>query len=649
MSSYLDEQRDGTDPRLVGRPIKRREDRRLLRGRGHYVADVNRDAMLSMAVLRSTSAHARIIEIDASEVLALPGVAAVLTYADIDGQVGLLPCSDLQPDSKPALQTVLANGVVRYVGEPVAVVVAQDAYAAEDALESFIVEYEELPVVLDPVAACEDGSALLFPDFGTNKVSTLNQDVGDIEAALASADKVYTETFKIHRHGAVPLETRGVVAEEDPVTGRVTVWTSTQNPHRVRKFLTGVLNLPESRIRVIAPDVGGGFGAKLGFYPEEALAPILAMRLGRPIKWIEDRREHLLTATHAREQVHKVSVAVDRDSVVTGIDIESWTNNGSAMQTTGTSVASITSAMLRGPYRIPNYRARSHSVVTNKTPLGVYRGAGQPQAVFVMERLMDIIADDRGLDRAEFRRTNMLTPDELPSDRGTAIVLAGKVEYDTGDYSKCMDMALDLVGYAGFAEKQAHARSEGRHLGLGMACYVEETAIGPYEAADLKVDPQGKIVVRTGATSSGQGHATAFSQLAAEEFDIPLEDVTVLAGDTDIVPEASVATEAVAARSAEQPSAWRPGASGKRRCESHQTLSRSPSRTRMVEGRSAGERCARSTPVSCRTRPPCSRLVRQDSRRGCLQPRGAPPSPGPRNQLRQCHTRGDSRNRSDHV
>lgn len=188
--------------------------------------------MLSMAVLRSTSAHARIIEIDASEVLALPGVAAVLTYADIDGQVGLLPCSDLQPDSKPALQTVLANGVVRYVGEPVAVVVAQDAYAAEDALESFIVEYEELPVVLDPVAACEDGSALLFPDFGTNKVSTLNQDVGDIEAALASADKVYTETFKIHRHGAVPLETRGVVAEEDPVTGRVTVWTSTQNPHR---------------------------------------------------------------------------------------------------------------------------------------------------------------------------------------------------------------------------------------------------------------------------------------------------------------------------------------------------------------------------------------------------------------------------------
>jgi carbon-monoxide dehydrogenase large subunit len=521
----------------VGHPIKRREDRRLLLGRGHYVADIKREGMLSMAVLRATSAHARIVSIDTSEVRALPGVEAVLTFADIKDLVGQLPCTDLGPDTLPALHDVLAREVVRYVGEPIAVVVASDAYAAEDALESFVVDYEDLPVVLDPVAACEKDAPLLYPQFETNRVNTWSQDVGHVEAALASAHKVYEETFRIHRYGAIPMETRGVIAEVDPISGRLTLWTSTQAPHQARTLLSQVLSLPESHIKVVAPDVGGGFGGKLGFYPEEVLAPILAMRLGRPVKWVEDRREHMLSSTQAREQVHHVRLAVDENSVVTGIDVESWTNNGAALQSTGLTPSSIFSAMLRGPYRIPNYRARSHAVVTNKTPLGVYRGAGHPQAAFVMERMMDIVALDRGLDRADFRRLNMLTPDELPSDRGTDIVAAGHVEYDTGDYPTCMQMALDLIDYTGFADEQVRARDEGRYLGLGFACYVEETSIGPYEAADVKVDPQGKVTVRTGATSSGQGHITAFSQLVAEEFDIPIADVTVLSADTDVVTD----------------------------------------------------------------------------------------------------------------
>lgn len=521
----------------VGQPIKRREDRRLLLGRGYYLADIKRENMLSMAVLRSTSAHARIMSIDTSDVLAMPGVAAVLTYADIKDSVTNLPCIDLGPDSKLATHGVLAGEVVRYVGEPIAVVAASDAYAAEDALEAFVVEYEDLPVVLDPELASHDDAPLLYPEFGTNVINTWPQDVGDVDGAFAAADKIYEETFRIHRYGAIPMETRGVIAEVDPISGRLTLWTSTQAPHLVRTFLAGVLSLPESHIKVVAPDVGGGFGGKLGFYPEEVLAPMLAMRLGRPVKWVEDRREHMLSSTQEREQIHHVRAAVDKNSIVTAVDAESWTNNGAALQTTGMSPASIFSAMLRGPYRIPSYRARSHSVVTNKTPMGVYRGAGHPQAAVVMERMMDIIARDRGLDRAEFRRANMLTPEELPSDRGTDIVLAGHVEYDTGDYPKCMDMALDLVDYAGFADEQTRAREEGRYLGLGFACYVEETSIGPYEFADVKVDPQGKITVRTGATSAGQGHVTAFSQLVAEEFDVPMGDVTVLAADTDLVPD----------------------------------------------------------------------------------------------------------------
>lgn len=524
-------------PKYVGGAVSRREDPRLLRGEGRYVADIVRAGQLAMGVLRSPVAHARIVAIDASAALDMPGVHDVVTGADVADVLGPLPCIDLFPDSKPALHEVLATERVRYVGQPVAAVVADDPYLAEDALELITVDYETLPPVVDLDQATADDATLVYEEHGTNVVNTIRHEVGDVDQAFAEADHVYRETFDIHRYGPVPMETRGVLAEVDGGTGRITLYSSTQFPHLVRQFLSGVMDIPESHLRVVAPDVGGGFGAKCEFYSEEVLAPFLARRLGRPVKWIEDRREHLLSSTQAREQRHDVEAAVLADGTITALRVESHTNNGAALFTLATTPASIFSAMLRGPYRIPNYRATSHSVITNKTPLAVYRGAGHPQAAFCMERMVDIIAADLDRDPAEFRRHNMLRPDELPSDRGTEIVLAGKVEYDTGDYVRCMDMALEMLDYEGFRQEQAEGRDQGRHLGIGICSYVEETSIGPYESATIRVDASGKVTLLSGAVPQGQGHVTTFSQLVADELAIPLEDVTVLQGDTDVIPD----------------------------------------------------------------------------------------------------------------
>lgn len=547
----------GARPAYVGGSVKRREDPRLLRGRGRFVADVRPAGTVHMAIVRSPHAHARIARVDASRALATPGVLAVLTWDDIADEAGPIPCIDLYPDSLPTLQTALADGVVRYVGQPVAALVATDEYLAEDALDGVEVTYEPLPAVVDLDEAIAGGT-LLYPEHGTNVVTTIAQDVGDVDAAFAAADHVYSETFTVHRYVPAPMETRGVVAEIDPVTERLTLTTSTQFPHLVRSFLSGVLGLPESRIRVVAPDVGGGFGAKCEFYCEEILAPLFAMRLRRPVKWIEDRREHMVASSHAREQKHTVRVAVSADGTVTAVDARSWTSNGAACCTLTTTPASISSAMLRGPYRIPAYRARAHCVTTNKTPLAVYRGAGHPQAVLVMERMMDIVAADLGLDRVDLRLQNMITPAELPSDRGTAIVLAGQVVYDTGDYGAVLRRAAEMIGLTpDRAAEQQRERADGRYLGIGVASLVEETAIGPYESAVVRIDGAGKVTVLTGSSPHGQGHVTTFSQLVADELQVALEDVTVLHGDTDVVAEGvgtfasrSAAIGGAAARSA---------------------------------------------------------------------------------------------------
>ncbi len=523
--------------RLVGTPVLRREDARLLLGQARFVADIEAPRMLHMAVSRSPVAHAALDRVIVDAAKAVPGVRLVLTGEDV-AAYGKLPSIDLAGPGNAACQRMLALDRVRFAGEPVAVVIADDPWLAAEAAALITLELTELPVMLDAERAADAKvTGVLYPELGSNIIHTCYQHVGDAEAAFASAHRVFEDRFRIHRYIASPMETRGVLADPSGQGNRIIVTSSTQFPHLLRGFLAGTLGMSEAEIRVIAPDVGGGFGVKCEYYPEEVLAVVAAIRLGRPIKWIESREEHFIATTHAREQLHEVRAAVDAEGIVTAVTLRSITDNGAAAATLSVTPASISSAMLRGPYRIPNYRAESHSVVTNKTPLAVYRGAGHPQAVLCMELTMDRIARDMGIDRVELRKRNMLTPADMPSDRGTAIVLAGKVVYDRGDYPGCLDRALVLAGWADRAAREAEVRSRGKLPGTGIACFVEETAIGPYETGHVRVDGSGRVTVLTGASPHGQGTATAIAQLVADELEIDIDRILVRHGDTDVIPD----------------------------------------------------------------------------------------------------------------
>ncbi len=491
-----------------------------------------------MALVRSPQAHAVLRRVGTEAATDTPGVRLVLTGADLAHRVGKLPSIDLAGPGNAALQRVLAIDRVRFVGEPIAAIIADDAGTAARAATAVELDLDPLPVLLDAEeAAAARPATLLYEQIGSNIIHTCRQEVGDVDAAFAQAHRLFEETFRIHRYIAAPMETRGVLADPTAQDNRITLTSSTQFPHLLRGFLAGVLGLSEADIRVVAPDVGGGFGVKCEFYPEEVLAVVAARQLGRPVRWIESREEHFVATTHAREQVHHLRAAVDAEGIVTAATLRSYTNNGGAAATLCVTPASISSAMLRGPYRIPNYRAESHSVVTNKTPLAVYRGAGHPQAVLCMELTMDRIAREMGIDRVELRRRNMLTSAEMPSDRGTAIVLAGKVEYDTGDYAGCLDRALALAGWVERGTRAADAKARGRLHGIGITCFVEETAIGPYETGNVRVDGSGKVTVLTGASPHGQGTVTAIAQLVADELEVSIDRVLVRHGDTDLVPD----------------------------------------------------------------------------------------------------------------
>lgn len=522
---------------LVGSRVRRREDRALLRGAGRFVADISLPDMLHLAVVRSSRPHAILQSIDGSAARTQEGVVLVLDGTEIAGSVLPLPSIDLFPDGKAALVRALAVDRVRYVGEPVAIVVATSLEIARSAANLVHIAYQDLPVLLDPEEASHPEAPLLYEEHGTNVANVCLQEVGEVDKAFAAAPHVMEAAFRIHRCAPAPMETRGVVAQPDAHSSRFTLYTSTQLPHLVRAFLSGVLGIAQSEIRVVAPDVGGGFGAKCEFYPEEVLAAVACLRLRQPVRWIETRSEHFLATTQAREQIHRVRAAYDDNGIVSAVELHSITNNGAAMATLSTTPASISSAMFRGPYRIPNYRARSLSVLTNKTPLAVYRGAGHPQAVLCMEQIMDRIAGHLGIDRIALRQRNMLNPAELPSDRGTAIVLAGKVIYDSGNYPEALHRAATLFAFRERQAKQAAARAEGRLVGLGMACFVEETAIGPYESGRVQVDARGKVTVLTGASPHGQGTATAIAQLVADELQISLDCILVSHGDTDVVTD----------------------------------------------------------------------------------------------------------------
>ena len=520
--------------RTFGAPIKRREDPRLLAGQGRYVGDVERPGMLHAAVLRSPHAHARITGIDVGEARALDGVLLALTHADLgpvrDRTPLLIPHDAL---THPQTQYALAKDRVNYVGESIAFVVATDRQTAEDALELIRVEYEVLPPQVDLERAVEGRATLVHEELGTNVAAYYVGDVGDVDAAFARASHVFRERLRIERSASMPLETRGVVADWDAGEGTLRVWASTQAPIGIRNGLAHFFGLPQHKVQVQAPDVGGGFGCKvLQFYPEELLVPLASIRLGRPVKWIEDRREHFTATVHERLQIHDAEIAVDDEGRILGIRDRFLHDNG-AYTPYGIIVPIITACCIPGPYKVPNYRVELRSVYTNTMIVTPYRGAGRPHATFVMERLIERVAAELGIDRAEVRRRNFVRPDEFPYDVGLTFQDGAPTRYDSGNYPAGLDKALEMIDYERWTrEEQPRLRSEGRYVGLGLTCYVEGTGIGPYEGAHVRVEPSGKVLVATGLPSQGQAHATTFAQVAAEVLGVPLDDVMLTSGDS---------------------------------------------------------------------------------------------------------------------
>jgi len=519
------------DGRPFGAPLKRKEDPRLLRGRGKYISDIKLHGMLHATVVRSPHPHAEIRGIDTAALLADPRCMAVLTAADFEDMPELV-CIDAEETTLPFLQPALALDKVRYVGEPVAVIVAEDRYDAEDLMTLLEVDYAPLPAVVDPERALEPDAPILH--FQSNLTDTLHYSDGDAAGALASAPHVLRERFATQRYAGMPMETRGVIASYEERSG-FTLYSSTQVPNGVKTNLQTALGLPENGIRVIAPDLGGGFGVKLQIYPEEILLCRIAQRVKRPVKWIEDRWEHFVSTTHGREQFHDVEVGYDDEGRILAIRDDCVTNTGAYLQSLTMVEPFIGVCMLTGPYHLENFEATAKVVMTNKTPMNPFRGVGHVQAAFTMERIIDSVAADLGLDPVQVRLRNMIQPEQLPLNRKFGNVLAGTIVYDSGDYPTCLKKAAALAGHADFADEQEQARAEGRYIGMGIGCFVEETGLGPYESGTVRVEPSGKITVLTGACSSGQGHATTLAQIAADELSVDMDDIQVLHGDTDLV------------------------------------------------------------------------------------------------------------------
>ena len=521
--------------RFVGERIRRREDPRLLTGAGQFVADVPAPAALHVAILRSPHAHARIRRIDLGEARRAPGVVCAVTAVDLGAANAPFPLLVPNPALRAYMPRGLVEEVARYVGEPVAAVVAASRYAAEDALERMVVEYEPLPAALDPRRALDRGAPLVHPEAGTNLACRLVQRVGDPEAAFREVAHIFRERLFVSRGGGAALETRGLLAVPDGRDGRLTLWASTQVPHLLRQVLAGLLGMAEHGLRVIAPDVGGGFGPKAMAYPEDLLVPWLALRLNRPVRWVEDRTEDLLSTVQEREQFHEVEVAVRENGTILAVR-DRFLADAGAYAPWGVVVPYLTATTLPGPYKVPHYEVEMTIAYTHRVPVAVVRGAGRPQAVYVMERMMDRVAEGLGLDPAEVRLRNFIQPHEFPYNVGLVFRDGSPLVYDTGDYPACLRKALEMADYHAFREAQARLRGTGRYLGIGIACYVEGTGLGPFEGASIRVDTQGKVLLVTGACPQGQGHETTLAQLCAEALGVPMDDVRVVTGDTEAIP-----------------------------------------------------------------------------------------------------------------
>ena len=521
---------------VFGERVERREDLPLLTGQGSFTDDLKLPGMLHAAVLRSPHAHAKIRTIDVAAARALPGVAAVLIHDDLGSAGKDIPLLQPNPLLAARMPTLLAREEVRYVGEPVAFVVADDRYMAEDALDLIEVVYEPLAVVSDAEAALKDRAPLVYPEVANNVASRFTLGFGDIAVAFAGGDIVLRRRLKIHRGAGQAMECRAVLAEYDRRANRFTLWSATQAPHLIGRIASQVLGMDEWQVRVIAPhDVGGGFGPKAIFYPEEGLVPFAARALGRPVKWTEDRREHFLSTNQERDQYHDAEIVLTRDGKILGFR-DSVVFDTGAYVPWGIVEPWITATTIPGPYKLPAFQVNMEVVYTHKVPVTPVRGAGRPQAVFAMERMMDLAARELQLDPAEIRRRNFIQPEEMPFPMGLVYRDGAPVTYDSGDYPECLSKAQELIAYDGFRLEQSAARREARYLGVGVAVYVEGTGLGPYEGAIVQVESSGKVLVTTGATPQGQGHVTTMAQIAAQELGIGVDDVSVITGDTGAIP-----------------------------------------------------------------------------------------------------------------
>jgi aerobic carbon-monoxide dehydrogenase large subunit len=524
--------------RMVGEPIRRVEDRRLLIGNGRYLDDLGADAV-AVALLRSPHAHARILDIDVTGALEVDGLLAIYTYEDLTG-----PLADPLPllIPHPALthgrtQYPLAREEVNYVGEAVAMVVAEDRYLAEDAVERIVVSYEVLPPVVG-ITAARTAQHLVHPDVPGNVAAHFVQQVGDAAAAIAAAPHRLELDLEIERSACTPLEGRGVLARWDTDAQRLRMWTSTQTSTGVRAAVAVKLGLDLGSVEVITPDVGGGFGVKIMHpWPEEVLVPMAARALGRPVKFTEDRREHFISSAHERGQQQHIEVGFDSDGRLLGLSVRFWHDHGAYIPY-GLIVPIITSTQLLGPYKPGAYRVEFESLYTNTVIVTPYRGAGRPQGVYAMERTMDAIAAELGLGRAVVRERNFIQPEEMPYDHGLIFQDGRPLIYDSGDYPASLAKLKKLIGWDEWSDYQAAARAEGRQVGIGLACYVEGTGVGPYEGGHVQVETTGKVKVATGLTSQGQGHQTAFAQIVADELGVPITDIEVVTGDTRRFPYA---------------------------------------------------------------------------------------------------------------
>jgi carbon-monoxide dehydrogenase large subunit len=522
--------------KYVGKRIKRTEDPRLIKGLAHYVDDIGLPGTLHVAFVRSLYAHARIKGVDTTEALKSPGVVAVYTGKDIAEKVGPVPCAAALPDLKVPDYRVLATDKALFVGHPIAAVVAADKYSARDAVDLISVDYEELSAVVDVEAAAEGGT-VIHEKFGDNIAYKLTSGEGDIEAALKSADHIVTQRMVHQRLAPMAMEGRGVLARYFPGEEELTLWSSTQIPHLMRTQVALMIGLPENKLRVITPEVGGGFGSKLNVYAEEALLSWISIQLGKPVKWIESRRENVQATIHGRAQVGTVEVGCKNDGTITGLRYNVFADLGAYHQLLTPAIPTLTGLMLSGAYKIPAIQMNVTGVFTNKMSTDAYRGAGRPEATYVVERAMDIVAAELKMDPVEVRRKNFPAKTEFPFHTATGL------DYDSGDYEAALDKALDISGYGKLRAEQKKARADGKLIGIGMSSYVEICALGPsqampaggWESATVRIEPTGKVTVMTGASPHGQGQETSFAQIAADELGVALNDVTVIHGDTAIV------------------------------------------------------------------------------------------------------------------